>query len=47
VSDEVKKQLEDDGLSLKANIVIIVGSRQILVWDMDRDGNLSDEPDLV
>jgi hypothetical protein len=46
MSEEVKKQLED-GLSLKANIVIIVGSRQILVWDMDRDGNLSDEPDLV
>jgi hypothetical protein len=47
ISEEVKKQLEDGGLSLKANLVIIVGSRQILVWDMDRDGNLSDEPDLV
>jgi hypothetical protein len=47
MSEEVKKQLEDDDLSLKANIVIIVGSRQILVWDMDRDGNLSDEPDLA
>jgi hypothetical protein len=45
MSEEVQKQLE--GLSLKASMVIIIGSRQILVWDMDADGDLVGEPDLV
>jgi len=45
MSEEVQKQLES--LSLKASIVIIIGSRQIPVWDMDADGNLVGEPDLV
>ena len=45
MSEEVQKQLK--GLSLKASIVVIIGSRQILVWDMDADGNLMGEPDLV
>jgi hypothetical protein len=46
MSEEVQKELED-GLSLKAQIVIVIGSRQILVWDMDADGKLVGEPDLV
>ena len=46
MSEEVQKELED-GLSLKAQIVIIIGSRQILVWDMDADGKLVGEPDLI
>jgi hypothetical protein len=45
MSEEVQKQLK--GLSLKASIVVIIGSRQMLVWDMDADGNLMGEPDLV
>jgi len=45
MSEEVQKQLE--GLSLKASIVTIIGSRQILVWNMGTDGNLVGEPDLV
>jgi hypothetical protein len=46
MSEEVKKKLED-GLSLKAHIVVIIGSRQILVWDMDGDGKLAKAPNLV
>ena len=45
MSEEVQKQLE--GLSLKASIVTIIGSRQILVWDMDGDGELAKAPNLV
>jgi hypothetical protein len=45
MSEEVQKQLK--GLSLKASIVILIGSRQIVIWDMDADGNLVGEPDLV
>jgi hypothetical protein len=47
LSEEMKKMLLEDGRSLKAHIVIIVGSRQILVWDMDSDGKLAEAPDLV
>ena len=47
LSEEVKKMLLEDGRSLKAYIVIIIGSRQILVWDMDGDGKLVEAPDLV
>jgi hypothetical protein len=47
LSEEMKKMLLEDGRSLKAHIVIIVGSRQILVWDMDGDGKLAEAPDLV
>jgi hypothetical protein len=47
LSEEMKKMLLEDGRSLKAHIVIIIGSRQILVWDMDGDGKLAEAPDLV
>jgi hypothetical protein len=45
MSEEIKKKL--GGRSLKAHVVVVVGSRQILVWDMDDDGELVGEPDLV
>ena len=46
-SKEVKKKLKDEGLLLKAHVVIVVGSRHVLVWDMDSDGKLAHAPDLV
>ncbi len=46
-SKEVKKKLKDEGLLLKAHVVIVVGSRHVLVWDMDSDGKLTHAPDLV
>jgi hypothetical protein len=46
-SAEVTKLVKDDGLELRAHLVIIVGSRHILLWDMDKDGNLAEEPRLV
>ena len=39
--------LKDKSLVMQAHLVIIVGSRHILLWDMDKDGNLVDEPCLV
>ena len=41
-TDEVMKQKEDR--VLLANLVIVVGSRQILLWNMKEDGKLDDEP---
>jgi len=38
------KQKEDR--VLLAHLVIVVGSRQILLWDMEEDGKLVDEPKL-
>jgi hypothetical protein len=40
-------QLVKKGLEMRAYLVIIVGSRHILLWDMDEDGDLADEPRLV
>jgi len=34
-------------LELQAHFVIVVGSRHILLWDMDEEGNLAAEPRLV
>ena len=46
-SDNVTQQVKDGGLELRAHLVIIVGSRHILLWDMDKEGDLADEPRLV
>jgi hypothetical protein len=46
-SDEVTQLVENQGLEMLAHLVIIVGSRHILLWDMDKEGNLADEPRLV
>jgi hypothetical protein len=43
----VKQLLEERRLELRAYLVIIVGSRHILLWDMDEMGNLAAEPRLV
>jgi hypothetical protein len=43
----VKQLLEERGLELRAHLVIIVGSRHILLWDMDEKGNLAAKPRLV
>jgi hypothetical protein len=42
MNEEVKKLQRD--LSLKAHIVVVIGSRQILVWDMHGDGKLVKAP---
>jgi hypothetical protein len=46
-SREVTLRTLNEGLEIRAHLVIIVGSRHILLWDMDKDGNLADEPRLV
>jgi hypothetical protein len=45
-SKEVTQMAKEKELELQAHLVIIVGSRQILLWDMDKDGKLA-EPRLV
>ena len=43
----VKQLLEERDLELRAHLVIIVGSRHILLWDMDKKGTLATQPRLV
>jgi hypothetical protein len=43
----VKQLLEERSLELRAHLVIIVGSRHILLWNIDKMGNLAAEPRLV
>jgi hypothetical protein len=45
-SDEVK-ELVKKGLEMRAYLVIIVGSRHILLWEMNDNGDLANEPRLV
>ncbi len=44
---EVQQWVKKQNLELKAHLVIIVGSRHILLWDMDKEGRLSSKPRLV
>jgi len=44
---EKVQQLLDSGFELRAHLVIVVGSRHILLWDMDKMGDLALEPRLV
>lgn len=46
-SKEVKAKLKEGGSVLKADLVVIVGSRHVLLWDMDHDGELAEMPRLV
>ena len=46
-SDEVQQWVKEGSLELQAHFVIIVGSRHILLWDMDKNGKLTQEPRLV
>jgi hypothetical protein len=46
-SDEVRQLASEKGLEIRAHLIIIVGSRHILLWDMDKDGKLHDNPQLV
>ena len=46
-STKVQQLVEKRSLELRAHLVIIVGSRHILLWDMDKEGNLAAEPRLV
>lgn len=46
-STYVQELMEKRSLELQAHLVIIIGSRHILLWDMDKEGNLAAEPYLV
>jgi hypothetical protein len=46
-SEEVKEKLKEGGFLLKAHLVVVVGSRHVLLWDMDHDGELAEMPSLV
>ena len=46
-STYVQQLIEKQSLELRAHLVIIVGSRHNLLWDMDKEGNLAAEPRLV
>jgi hypothetical protein len=46
-STYVQQLMEKQSLELRAHLVIIVGSRHILLWDMEKEGNLAAEPRLV
>src|SRR5207247_2594144 len=46
-SEDVTKKLKEGGLLLRAHLVVVIGSRHILVWDMDHEGNLAMMPTLV
>jgi len=47
LSTDVQQRLEKENLGLGAYLVIIVGSRHILLWEMEKDGNLAQGPHLV
>ena len=46
-SDEVTRRVSEEKLAMQAHLVIIVGSRHILLWDMNEHGVLANEPRLV
>ena len=46
-STEVQQHLEKGNLQLKAYLVIILGSRHILLWGMNKEGDLDAEPCLA
>jgi hypothetical protein len=46
-SAKVQQLIKEQNLELQAHLIIIVGSRHILLWDMDKDGKLVAEPRLV
>lgn len=46
-SAEVKGKLKDEGLLLRAHMIVVIESRHILVWDMNDDGELVDTPHLI
>ena len=46
-STYVQQLTEKQSLELRAHLVIIVGSRHILLWDMEKEANLAAEPRLV
>lgn len=47
MSPQVKDLLEDGNYFMHAHLVLIVGSRHILIWDMNRSGELVGTPYLV
>lgn len=41
-SPEITQFLDDSGRQFRAHLVIVVGNRKILLWDVGRDGQLND-----
>ncbi|KIX09173.1 uncharacterized protein Z518_00252 [Rhinocladiella mackenziei CBS 650.93] len=46
LGQEVQQKIGND-CELQAHLVIIVGSRHILLWDMNQAGTLAEEPRLI
>lgn len=46
-SKEAVRIVDEEKLELQAYLVIVVGSRHILLWEMDTEGQLHNEPRLV
>ena len=46
-SDQVMQLVKDRSLVMRAHLVVVVGSRHILLWDMDSDGKLVSYPNLM
>ena len=46
-SPDIAKMAKEQKLEILAHLVIMVGSRHILLWDMDKEGKLAVEPRLV
>jgi hypothetical protein len=46
-SAQMKKKLKDGGHLLRAHLVVVVGARHILMWEMNDDGNLVGMPHLA
>ena len=46
-SSYVQELVKNGKIELQAQLVIIVGWRHILLWDMDKEGKLAEEPRLV
>jgi hypothetical protein len=44
---KVQKLIKDRNLKLQAYLVIIVGSRRVLLWEMDKQGNLAADPRFI
>lgn len=47
LSEEITRLARKERLRIRAYIVAVVGSRRIIVWEMDGRGKLKDEPTVL
>jgi hypothetical protein len=43
-SPQITQMSREGNLETQAHLVVIVGSRHILLWDMDKEGNAAGQP---